>query len=362
MTMERKLTTGLASVLAGIVLAGCGGDEQAVDGEPDDALVRGASRVINVEITSVGKRDFVRRIRLTGTVWAKQDVTISAEEFGVIREIFVDKGSRVSVGQSLFKIDDRVLTSQVAEATAQATLARETWERRKRLFEDDQVGSELAYLEAKYGADEAVARLATLEERLARTVVRAPIAGVLDDRMVEVGTMVNTGTPVARIVSLDLIKVVAGVPERYAPDIRTGANATVHFEVLDDDEFEGDITFVGATVNPRNRTFLIELEMPNPGGVIKPEMVANIELVRGRMDDVVVIPQEALVRVEDGFVVFVVGKEGGLDVAEVRAVSLGPSQGNEVVVEGGLEPGDRLIIVGQHQVADGDHLNVVASW
>ncbi|GMR12017.1 MAG: efflux RND transporter periplasmic adaptor subunit [Gemmatimonadota bacterium] len=362
MTIKRQLTRGWVSVLAGIVLAGCDGDAQAGNGESDDALVRGASRVINVEVTSVGTRDFVRRIRLTGTVWADQDVRISAEESGVIREIIVDKGSRVSLGQALLKIDDRVLTSQVAEATARAALARETWERRKRLFEEDRVGSELAYLEAKYGADQAVARLATLQERLARTVVRAPIAGVLEDRMVEVGTMVNTGTPVARIVSLDLVKVVAGVPERYAPEIRIGSAATVYFDVLADGEFEEEITFVGATVNPSNRTFLIEIEMANPGGVIKPEMVANIEVVRGRLEDVVVIPQEALVRVESGFVVFVVTEEGGREVAEVRAVSLGPSQGNEVVVEGGLDPGDKLITVGQKEVVDGDRLNVVASW
>ena len=361
MNIENKLTKSLTRVLLSVAVAGCGGDVEAGNTEPDDALVRGSSRLINVEVTPVSTRDFVRHIRLTGTVWAKQDVTVSAEESGVVRQVIVEKGSRVSVGQSLYKIDDRLLTSQVAEAQAQAGLARETWERRKRLYEVDQVGSELAYLEAKYGAEQAAARLATLEERLTRTVVKAPISGVLDDRMVEVGTMVTTGTPVARIVLLDPVKVVAGVPERYAADVRKGASATVHFAVFDDDGYEGDITFVGATVNPQNRTFLIELEMANPGGAIKPEMVANIELVRGRMTDVVVIPQEALMRVEDGFVVFVVGDAGGQSVAEARAVTLGPSQENEVVVEAGLEPGDRLIIVGQQSVAAGDHVNVVAS-
>ena len=106
-----------------------------------------------------------------------------------------------------------------------ADLAKETWDRRKRLFEEDQVGSELAYLEAKYASEQATANLNVLEERLARTTIRAPIDGILDSREIEVGNMVAPGTPVARIVDNNPVKITAGVPERYAADVRTGAEA-----------------------------------------------------------------------------------------------------------------------------------------
>lgn len=351
-----------AFVLTLLVGAGaCGGDAEA-GGASGKAgvLVEGTSRVINVEISTVETRDFAERIILIGTVVAGQDVTISAQEAGVIRRVVVEKGAVVTVGQRLLEIDDAVLRSQVDEATAQASLANETWERRKRLYEEDQVGSELAYLEAKYGADQASARLATLQTRLRRTVIRAPIDGFLENRLVEVGSMVSVGTHVARIVSIDPVKVVAGVPERYARDVTVGASARVVFDVLDISA-DHTISFVGATVNAQNRTFLVELEMPNPDGAIKPQMVANLGLVRQTIEDAIVIPQEALVRVEEGYVVFLVEGDGDAAVVLSRAVELGHSQRNEVVIEAGLSPGERLIVVGQRQVTAGDRVRIVGT-
>ncbi len=358
MTIHARLMAGLLTLLIG---AGpSGGDVESGGGTTSEAgvLVEGASRVINVEISTLETRDFVERINLTGTVVAGRDVTLSAQESGVIRRVVVEKGTTVTAGQPLLEIDDAVLLSQVAEATAQASLANETWTRRKRLYEEDQVGSELAYLEAKYTAEQASARLAILQTRLGRTVIRAPIDGVLETRLVEVGAMVNVGTNVARIVSLDPVKVVAGVPERYARDVRVGALATTVFDVLDLSS-EGTISFVGASVNARNRTFLVELEMPNPDGLIKPQMVANVGLVQQTIEGAIVIPQEALVRVEDGYVVFVVKGDGDDAVVLSRAVELGASQRNEVVIEAGLSAGERLIVVGQQQVTAGDRINVV---
>lgn len=345
------------AVFAALALAACG------DAEADGATAgaeEGFVRIINVETTTVEPRAFTEQVRLTGVVQANRDVVVSAEESGTVVEILVEKGRGVAAGDALFRIDDRLLRSQVDEARAQAALAEETWERRRRLWEEDRVGSELAYLEARYGADQARARLQTLEERLARTVIRAPIDGVLEDRRVEIGTLLAPGTPVARIVDLTPVKVVGGVPERYAADVDRGATGTVTFDVLPDQRYEGQLSFVGSTVDERSRTFPVEFTVPNPGGVIKPEMVANIAVVRRVLDEQIVVPQEALVRVAEGFVVFVVEGSGNERVARARPVELGASQNNEVVIRRGLEAGEALVVVGQQQVADGDRVRVVA--
>lgn len=349
--------------LLAVALVACGSDAQA--GDAGDPAGEGASqpsfqRVINVEVLPLEVQPFQEVIRITGTVRANQDVTLSAEESGVVRELLVPRGAVVRQGDPLVRIDDAVLRSQVREAEARAALARETWERRQRLFEEDRVGAELAYLEARYQAEQAEAQLATLRQRLEHTVVRAPINGVVDERLVEVGTLVSAGTPVLRMVQIDPVKVAGGIPERFAQDVRPGARARVNFDVLREEDFEAEVRFVGSTVNPRNRTFEVELILPNPGRVIKPEMVANLEIARRDMAEAVVIPQNALVRVEEGFVAFVVGEEAGNPVAQVRRVRLGATQRNLAVVEEGLEPGDRLIVVGQNQVANGDRVQVVA--
>ncbi|NNF37537.1 MAG: efflux RND transporter periplasmic adaptor subunit [Gemmatimonadetes bacterium] len=344
-----------------VAAVACGSDAQADGAEPAEGEEAGFSRVINVEVTPVGVEEFVESVRVTGTVEAYRDVVVSAEESGTVVEIFRDKGARVAAGDSLLRIDDRLLRAQVDEARARAALARETWERRKRLWEEDQVGSELAYLEARYGAEQAAAGLASLERRLERTVVTAPIEGVLDDRMVELGTLVNPGTMVARIVDLNPIKVVGGVPERYAADVRTGASARVTFDVLPEEVWDGRVGFAGNAVDARSRTYPVELTLPNPGGLVKPEMVANIEVVRRTFPDAVVADQDAVVRKEDGYVVFVVEEVDGGLVARSRAVQLGATQENRVVIEAGLAPGDRLVTVGQQQVANGDRVRIVGS-
>jgi multidrug efflux pump subunit AcrA (membrane-fusion protein) len=151
------------------------------------------------------------------------------------------------------------------------------------------------------------------------------------------------------------------VPERYAEDVTVGASAIVSFDVLSGESFSVPVRYVGATVNPENRTFQVELTVPNPQRIVKPEMVANIEIVRRNLDAAIVIPQEAVVRVEAGFVAFVVEDGPAGPVAAVRSLVLGTGQRNEVVVEEGLSAGDRLIVVGQTQVADGDQVRIVGT-
>jgi len=352
----RWIRGALVLALAGAV-AGCGNREA----DAEDTSAAGFVRVINVEVAEIQSRSFVDEIRLTASVRANQDVQVAAEESGTIREILADKGAYVRAGDAIAKIDDAILGSQVDQARAQAELASQTWDRRKRLYEEDQVGAEIAYLEAKFAAEQTAANLKVLEERLARTTIRAPFDGVLDERMVEVGSMVSPGMVVARVVDLNPVKVTAGVPERFAADVQKGAVAEITFDVFPDEVFKAPVRYVGATVDRQSRTFPVEVVVPNPKGLIKPEMVANVSVARRDLKDVVVVPQDALVRVEDGYVVFVAGNRGDGPVAEVRPVELGPSQRNEVVVRSGVSTGDRLIVVGQKSVTDGDRINVVGT-
>jgi RND family efflux transporter MFP subunit len=356
-TMEmRRNWMGGAIAAAVVALSGCGTAE--ADDAQESAGAADFARVINVEVAPLATEGFVEEIRLTSVALASQDVQVAAEESGVIRELYVDRGDRVAEGDPIAKIDDRVLAAQVAQARAAAELAAQTWERRRRLWEDDRVGSEIAYLEARFAAEQTAASLTGLEERLGRTVVRAPFSGVLDDRFVDVGAMVNPGDAIGRLVDLSPIKVAAGVPERYAPDVRVGDEAVVQFEVLDE-PYTSRIGYVGATVDPQNRTFRIEVELANPNGLIKPQMVAGMSVTRRSVSEAIVVPQDALVRVENGYVVFVLGEREGVQVAEARPVTLGPTRRNLVVIQEGVTAGEQLIVVGHRSVADGDRVNVV---
>ena len=356
--VNRRLGIGVPACVAALAVAGCGG---AKGEDPAQAGTGEAyRRVVNVEVERVEPRSFTRTIRLTGVAVAMRDVVVSAEEAGVVRRIVLDKGTRVQADSAMLRLDDTVLKAQVRTAAAQADYDEEAWNRRKKLYEEDGVGSELAYHQARNIAKQSRGNLEVLEARLARTTIRAPISGILESRLVEVGTMVSPGTPVARIVQADTIRVLAGIPERYALRVSAGGEATTSFDVLPGEVFAGPMTFVGVTVDPENRTFPIELTLPNPGGRIKPGMVAEVSVVQAQMEGAIVVPRQALVAMEEGYIVFVVQGDGEESVAVARRVGVSASQGNVVVVEAGLRSGDRLVVVGQHGLTDGDGVRVVS--
>ncbi len=343
----------LALLVSGFAI-GCSPSSQAKEADESDAF----ATVVNVEVADVVVTDFTAYIRLTGEVEALNDVVVSAEESGVVERFFLEKGEYVRRGMPLAKIDDRVLRTQVQEAAAAAQLANERFERQRQLWEEEQIGSEIAYLEAKYQAELQSARLDFLQTRLDRTVIKAPISGIFDDRYVDMGEMVAPGTQVARVVEVDRVKVTGGVPERFADVVQPGDSARINFEVREG-ELGGLISYVGSTVDPRNRTFPIEVVIDNPGRIIKPKMVANVLLASRRLGNVVVIPQSAIQRTEEGYEVFVVVERDGSLIAEPRPVRLGPSYENSTVVNEGLSVGDRLIVRGHQLVESGDRVRVV---
>ena len=358
--MRRMWKWGTVAV-AVTATAACG-TAQAENGD-ESGLSDAYVRVINVEVASVQPERFVEEIRLTAVAVSDQDRLVSAQEDGEIEELYVTWGDHVAEGDPIAKIDDSVLRSEVAQARAQAQLAGETWERRRRLWEEDRAGSELAYLQARFEAERTAASLELLETRLERTVVRAPYAGVIEEVRSGVGStmsqMSQQGTGIVRLVELDPIIVHAGVPERYAMDVHVGDTATLSFEALGGEPYRARVGYVGSTVNTENRTFLIMMGVRNPDLRIKPQMVANVALTRQTVENAVVLPQDALVRVEDGYVAFVAVERDGYDVAEARPVVLGPARRNLVVAESGIEVGERLIVVGQKAVENGDRINIV---
>ena len=354
--------TAVVWTLVSLAVGACAsaqGDSE--DGEPAETSTASQplARVVNVGVTTVEPTDFTDFIRITGEVEAFSDVTISAEETGVITRFMVEKGARVRRGQLIARIDNQILQSQVMEARAAASLAQEQYERQRRLWEEEQIGSEITYLQTKYQAEIQQARLSTLESRLAKTEIRSPIAGVFDERFLEAGEMAIAGTSVARVVALDRVKITGGVPERFAPSVDRNDRAVITFDILPGREIEGAIGYVGSSVDDQSRTFPIEIVIDNPDGVVKPKMVANVQLERLNMADVVVVPQEVVIRTEDGYRVYVVVDRDGTSYAAAREVQLGPSYGDRVVIADGLEFGERLIVAGALLVDEGSRIRLV---
>lgn len=342
------------SLVLAVAAAGCGGPEAGATEDPDAYV-----KVVNVETVVLEPRSFSATVRITGEAEPETDITVSAEESGVVERFIAARGERVARGAAIARIDDAVLSAQVEEARAAAQLAEDRYVRQRRLWEEEGIGSEIAYLQAKSEAESAAARLAQLRARLARTVVRAPAAGTVDDHLVEAGEVVQPGTPVARVIDASRLEISGGVPERYAPRIARGDSTRITFDILPGRVFDGAITFVGTAVDRQSRTFPIEIVMDNPEGEVKPYMIANVRVRMRRIEDAIVVPRDVLLRTEHGQQVIVVD-EGELGpVAVAREVTLGATSENEVVVTEGLEAGDRLVVRGHQLVDPGDRVRIV---
>ncbi len=350
--ISRAVTGAVGALTAGVLVVGCGSAGASEGGARAEERVRS----INVEVAEVEPRDFAHVVRVVGTVEADRDVVISAEEGGTVREVLVRQGQRVRPGQPLVRLDAGVLRAQLEQAVSQAELAEETWERQRVLWEEERVGTEMAYLQAKYNARTARAQARVLAERVERTVIRAPIAGILEERMVDVGAMVSPGSPVARILDVDTVKIVAGVPERYAGDVVAGDEVTVTLDRAAGREFVGRVGYVSAAVDPSSRSFTVEVEVPNAGLPLKPGMVANVRIARERLDAALVVPRHAMLRRESGYAIYVAVPHADGWRAEARWVEPGIARGDEVVILQGLEAGERIVVVGQQRVVHGDVL------
>ena len=154
------------------------------------------------------------------------------------------------------------------------------------------------------------------------------------------------------------MKVTAGVPERYASEIEPGTQVRVSPTAYEVEARGGRVTFVGAAIDTESRTFPIEVAVENADRSLKPSMVVRLDVTRAVLEDVILVPAEAVVRDERGTSVFVVAADTSGAVAARRVVELGPNAGDTVVLRSGVEPGDQIIVSGAGSLAEGDRVRV----
>lgn len=310
--------------------------------------------VVNVETMIAQPETFNDVINVVGTVKPAEDIMVASEEGGKVARWFVQKGAYVSKGQTLLKLNDDLLRSQLAAAEAQYNIAKLTFDRSSQVFTEGGAVSEVSVTTAQYNVDAARANVELLKTRIAKTRITAPMSGRIDSRLTDVGEMVAPGAPVARLLQTGTVKVTAGVPERFVSGMKTGLPAEMTFDALGGRSLQGRVTYVGAAISDRDRTIPIEVEIPNSGNSYTPEMVATMRIVKDEFRGVIVVPRTAVVRVEDGYHIYVVLPRGKENIVEARPVQLGPADKGKIVVTAGLKPGERIITVGQAKVNPGE--------
>lgn len=338
-------------IAVSILTGGCS------DGEAQNASSEGrAPRASQVETLLLESSPFTDIIEVSGSVEALDDATLSAQTSGTVT-MLRDRGDRVAEGDPVAQIDADEARAAVEQARARYELAQDQFERQEPLYRDSII-SALEFEQVRAERNQAKAALQQAKKRLANTRVDAPFTGTVEERFVEAGEQVAPSVQVARIVNTRRVRVTAGVPERYANDIREGTPVQIDARRYGAGARTAEVTFAGNTIDPESRTFTIEATVPNDEGTLKPEMSVTLRVTRTTIEDAIVIPRTAVIRDETGTHAYVVERSDTTAVARDRDITLGPSTRDQIVVESGLTADDEVITVGQNDVSPGGPVEV----
>ena len=314
-----------------------------------------------VNTIEVNPQVFNHYLELQGDVSTKQNVLIYPEMAGTLQKVYVKEGQRVNKGQLLATIDDGGMGSQLSQLKTQAELAKTTFERRKRLW-DQQIGSEIEYLSAKAEFEARQDAVKQVESQLGKSSIRAPFSGIIDDVIKDQGTVVapGPGSEVFRIVNLSDMFIEVDVPETYLGAISKGKEALVYFPVLGD-SIQTQIRETGNFINPANRSFSVEIPVPNKDGQIKPNLTAKVNLNDYTSENAILIPSSIISENAEGDqYVFVAGNLDSENEAVVKRtiITIGKTQRGQAEVLSGLEAGDQVIKEGARSVKDGQKVKI----
>jgi RND family efflux transporter MFP subunit len=315
-----------------------------------------------VSTVALSRRPFVHYLELQGDVQTRQNVLLYPEMAGTLVRVLVKDGDPVAKGQVLARIDDGGMASALEQLRTQAALAETTFERQKRLWEQN-IGSEIQYLQAKASYEAAVNQVNQAESQLAKSIVRAPFSGIVDEVMLEEGSTVNpaAGMPVFRLINLSEMYVQVDVPESHLDGVTQGKKVEIFIPVLGD-SITTEVRQTGNYINPANRTFRVEIPVPNKGGDIKPNLTARVRINDYTNPEALLIPPGAISENSQGEQFVYVAEGVGEDQvgkAVRRVVRTGLAQGDVIEILSGVSEGEFIIIEGARRVREGQTIEII---
>jgi len=268
----------------------------------------------------------------------------------------VSEGQYVKRGQLIATTDMVTLEKQISEIQTSLALAKTVYERQQRLW-DQNIGSEMQYLEAKANKERLEKSLETLNSQVSKKYVYAPISGYVDKEFLKQGEMASPGMPIVQILNTSKIKVEAELQESLLGKIKSGEYVDVIFPALED-TVKSRVTMIGRTIDPANRTFKIEVGMDSRRGKLKPNLLAEIMINDYVQKDALTIPINCIQEEVSGkkYVYRAVDVDGKT-LAEKTYVQMGESADSDIIITLGLNPGDRVITDGARSLSHNDFIS-----
>ncbi|MBB5333768.1 efflux RND transporter periplasmic adaptor subunit [Chryseobacterium koreense] len=338
-----------------------------------------------VSLQKLELTNFVQHFDIQGSVTTDQDVMVQPNFSGLL-SLYVKKGQNVSKGQVIGRVADGGLNDQhkqaliqVSAANAQlqqikanANLAKIAYEKQEALWKQ-KIGSEFQYLQAKTNYEAIQSQIAAAQNQvsatqkaadaikanLAKTAIVAPFSGVIDEVVTQNGQVVSPGSNIVKLISLGMMRIEANVPENYLAKIRVGTPVKVFLPTINQ-KITSKIRLVGNYIDPATRTFKIEIPVSSYGGIVKPNLLAQVSIESYVNPSAIQIPQNYVYddAAYKSYVFVATNINGNNAVAKKVYVNLGEKSSNMVEVTSGLNGGDQLITDGSKNLTNGQKVKL----
>lgn len=317
----------------------------------DPEFAQANKKSILITTAPATKGEFTHYVEVTGSVLSKKNVSISAETPGRIIEVPVTDGMRVSKGQILARIDAESIERNIEEMQNSLDLAKTIFQKQERLW-NQKIGTEIQYLEAKNRKEGLEKSLASMKTQLDKAYVRAPFGGTVETVQVRIGELVQPGMPMFQFVGESDLYIEADVSESYVGVLGKGDTVNVVFPSLNK-TISSKVSSVGGIINPNNRTFKVEVAIPNIADV-KPNMITVLKIKDYQNSSSVLVPAHLILADSKGDYIFVVENQ----TAQKKYVKRGLTSGDQTEILEGLTGSETLVDKGFREVGDNFSVNI----
>jgi len=343
-----KMTLRLLVPLSVVLAAACG------DGGKSKTTTTQGPPATPVELARPTTGEVIIDVTAVGSLHANKSLEIRSEIPGRVKEIHFKEGDSADPGDLLVSLDDSEFRAQVEEDRAALELARLNYKRAADLHKK-KLASDQNYDEARARQEQARARLALNEARMAKARIVAPFEGLTGLREVSPGDYVQAGQNIVNFEDVDPIKVEFRVPERYLEQLRARQAVEIRVDSFPNEVFKGDVYALDPRIDRNTRTVAIKATVSNMEGKLRPGMFARVRLVLDKRDNALLVPEQSIVPQGKEKFVFVIvdGK------AERRAVKIGKRIRGQAEIVDGINANDTIVVTGHQKLRPGATVRVI---
>ncbi len=347
-----KFTTwvalGLLCCLA-VFTSSCNTETQSKNVSDKDSTA-----AIPVEVATATAGDISAYYSSTATLEAENEAMVVAKVQGIVKEINAEEGDHVSAGDVLAQLEDEQLELEAQRAKATMDRLLNELNRKEELYNKNLISAqEFENAKYEYQAQKSDYELAQLQIKYSQ--IRAPISGVISDRLIKVGNMINSNQEVFEITDFNPILAILQVPEHEMNKIQKGQQAVIQVDAVSGKTFEGEVLRISPVVNSQTGTFEVTVSIQNEED-LKPGMFGRVRIVYDTHQNVLTIPQNAVISEDGTNSVYVLNN----NLAFRKTISTGYRNGNNIEVLEGLNPADTVVTIGQSSLQDSARVEIVS--